>query len=218
MLFLGAHRCLGQGSFINLDFERANLSAYGAGPAVVPATNGIPSWTPVSILGTDRVLYNDVFLGAAGVSVFGIDGPFSVIDGAFSVQLYGGGGTPTGASISQTSLVPVDANSILFKAQGTGSLGGPLLVSLGGENVPFSVISTTPDYTAYGGDVSAFAGQTAQLTFTAPPGVNNYWTLDDIQFSSSSIPEPSSFSLSAIGALLLGWRALRRPAQRTAQR
>jgi hypothetical protein len=31
--------------FVNLDFEAANLSAYGAGPAAVPATNAIPGWT-----------------------------------------------------------------------------------------------------------------------------------------------------------------------------
>jgi hypothetical protein len=85
---------------------------------------------------------------------------------------------------------------------------GTLLVSLGGQDIPFSVISTALNYTLYGGDVSAFAGQVEQLTFTAPNGVNNYWELDNIQFSNPAIPEPGFFALFTVGVLLLGWRAL----------
>jgi hypothetical protein len=196
--------------FINLDFEAATIvpdpssSFY---PYAVYASDAIPGWTPTGFLGPNEILYNTVSLGATSVSIFDINGFNPVIDGAFSIQLYGGWGIPTGASISQTSLVPVDAASILFRAQYSGPPGGALSVSLGGQNIPFSVITTTPNYTLYGGDVSAFAGQTEQLTFTAPNGVNNYWGLDDIQFSDQPIPEPGVF---ALGALLLGWRAVRR--------
>jgi hypothetical protein len=200
--------------FINLGFEAATIVRDPSGlyPAGVYASSAIPGWTPTSILGSKDILYNDVFLGATGVSIFDRSGSFPVINGAFSIQLYGGTGVTTGASISQTSLVPVDAVSILFKAQygNGGNPVGALLVSLGGQNIPFSAISTGPNYSLYGGDVSAFAGQLEQLMFTAPPGVNNYWELDDIQFSPQSIPEPSVLGLSALGAFLLGWRLLGR--------
>ena len=45
----------------------------------------------------------------------------------------------------------------------------------------------------YGGDISAFAGQVAQLSFTAPVGGHNYWVLDDIQFV--AVPEPNTYAL-----------------------
>jgi hypothetical protein len=199
--------------FINLDFERAtivqNPSSPGA-PYAVYARNAIPGWIPTSILGADDIIYNTSALGATTVSIFDIKGPAPIIEGEYSIQLFGGQGVPTGASISQTSLVPVDAESILFKAKYSGLPGGTLLVSLGGQNVSFSAISPGPNYTLYGGDVSAFAGQVQQLMFTAPPGVNNYWELDDIQFSNIAVPEPRVFVLFASYALLLGWRVLRR--------
>lgn len=199
--------------FINLDFEAAtivrNPSSPGA-PYAVYATNAIPGWTPVSTLGPNDIIYNTAALGATTVSIFDRNGAYPVIEGAFSIQLYGGGGVPTGASISQTSLVPIGAESILFKALYSGPPGGTLLISLGGQDVPFSSITAGPNYTLYGGDISAFAGRVEQLMFTAPPGVNNYWELDDIQFSTQSIPEPGVFGLCALGTVLLGWHVLRR--------
>jgi hypothetical protein len=193
-------------NFINLDFEAATIvpdpsSLYY--PYAVYAHYAIPGWTATGILGPNEILYNDVALGATSVSIFDRNGPFPIIDGAFTVQLHGGGSIPTGASISQTSLVPVDAVSILFKAQYSGLGGGMLLVSLGGQNILFSPLSTGPNYTLYGGDVSAFAGQAEQLMFTASPGNDNYWELDDIQFSPQVIPEPGIFGLGVLGTLLL---------------
>ncbi|MCX6929773.1 MAG: PEP-CTERM sorting domain-containing protein [Verrucomicrobia bacterium] len=84
------------------------------------------------------------------------------------------------------------------------------MVSLGGVDLPYSPISAGANYTLYGADISAFAGQLEQLMFTALPGGNNYWTLDDIQFSTQLVPEPGVFGLAALGALFLGWRVRRR--------
>ena len=204
-----------QGSFQNLNFEQATIVSDPSSPyypSAVYASDAIPgwTWTPTDILGTNDILYNDVSLGAASVSLLGNGGGFTAIDGAFSISIYGGANGPPGASISQTGIVPVSADSILFEAQGVGSLGGVLLVSLGGQNILFSAISTEPNYTLYGGNIPAFGGQSEQLTFSALPGVNNYWEIDDIQFSNSYVPEPSTLALSSLGALLLGWRVLRR--------
>jgi hypothetical protein len=54
----------------------------------------------------------------------------------------------------------------------------------------------------------------AELDFTVPAGNphvnNNYVFLDSIQFSNLPVPEPGILGLSALGALLLGWRILGR--------
>ena len=62
------------------------------------------------------------------------------------------------------------------------------------------------------GNVSAFAGSTATLAVLcqaiqggAFPANENVFNLDDIQFSSSSVPEPSALALGALGAFLLGF-------------
>jgi hypothetical protein len=192
--------------FVNLDFEAANLSAYGAGPALVPATNAIPGWTAyVGGNPQSNIFYNAISLGSTSISILGTNGVPSSLDGAFSIDLYGGV-TATAASISQTGLVPANAVSIFFKAQYSGPPGGLLVVSIGGQNIPFFVIASGQNYTLYGGDVSAFAGQSEQLMFSAPEGNNNYWEIDDIVFSPSTVPEPIALGLFALGGLLLGLR------------
>ena len=62
----------------------------------------------------------------------------------------------------------------------------------------------------YEADVSAWAGKTTELRFTVVPG--NYpdasSTLADIEFSPlpiSTIPEPSTWALLAMGLAALGW-------------
>jgi hypothetical protein len=205
----------GQG-FVNLDFEDAIIvpdpsSSYY--PYAVYTSDAIPGWTVAgNYLGPNDIIYNDTSLGAPTVALFGLNSIYSSppLDGAYSIDLYGGlypfGGG--GVSIGQTGLVPGNAASICFVAQGVPQpTGGPLLISLGGQNIPFSAISTGPNYTFYGGNIpSTLVGQVEQLTFSAPTGVNNFWEIDDIQFSSSSVPEPSVFGLLALGGLFYSLR------------
>jgi hypothetical protein len=77
-------------------------------------------------------------------------------------------------------------------------------VSFGGHALSLSVLGITPNYDIYGADISAFAGQTGELRFTAPPQTLNI--IDNIQFSDQPVPEPGVLGLSALGALLVGWR------------
>lgn len=206
--------------FVNLDFENATIISdltSGYYPYAVYASEAAPGWTVTGFLGPTDLLYNDQSLGATSAALFGLNSTYSPppLDGAFSIDLYGGapgpGAMPPGASISQTGLVPVSARSILFIANLAG--GSPtLLVSLGGRNIPYSAVSTGPGYTMYGGNIPVFAGRSENLTFTALEGVNNYCELDDIQFSPSSVPEPSTLSLFSICVLLLWWR-VKRPYQ-----
>jgi hypothetical protein len=212
-LLVSASGAVGQGTFQNLDFEQATIVSDPSSPYypnAVYASDAIPGWTPDSFLGTNDVLYNEVTLGAAGVSILGTDGIPPALDGKFSVYLYGGAVPSPGASISQTAVVPVGAESIMFEAENAGSVAGKLVVSLGGQNIPFSALSTGSNYTLYGSNIPAFGGQSEQLTFSALAGGEYWWEIDDIQFSDSSVPEPTTLGLSALGALLLGWRVLRR--------
>lgn len=64
-----------------------------------------------------------------------------------------------------------------------------------------------------GGDIGAFAGNTETLAFLCQataggtyPEDENYFNLDNIQFSSSPVPEPGALTLSAVGSLFLAWR------------
>ena len=79
-----------------------------------------------------------------------------------------------------------------------------------GQPIDFLVTGSTANYTIYSADISAYAGQTGQLLFTLPPNVDgDYAILDNIQFSTTAVPEPGPFALAALGTLLLGFRRWR---------
>jgi len=111
-------------------------------------------------------------------------------------------------TLSQTGLVPADAQSITFSTAPSRSDG---VVTLNG--VPIPLISISEGRIA--GNIAAFAGTEAQLTFsttgTPGPGGGAGWWLyfDDVQFSPTAVPEPNIFALSALGTLL-GCRILGR--------
>jgi hypothetical protein len=205
--------------FVNLDFENAQIVPLAGSPYYpygIAATNALPGWTVfVGNSQQSQITYNDPALGSTWVNLWATNE--YVIDGDYSVLLQGGlnDSGDSSASISQIGLVPVGTESLLFKAQTypNGELpAGSLLVSLGGQNISFFVVSTEPNYTLYGGNIpSAFAGQSEQLTISALEGYStDYgWTIDDIQFSPSSVPEPNVLCLSALSGLLLMWRTRR---------
>ena len=208
LLLLGSGRCFSQ-SFINLNFESATIIPATDSPYYpygIATSTALPGWT-VLIGGAQQseITYNSPSTGATWVSLWATNG--EQIDGNFSVLLQGGGSASV-ASISQAGLVPVGAQMLFFEAQpGLGTLE----VTLGGQDIPFSAISTGPNYTLYGGDISAFAGQVEDLEFSALEGAFtggglNGWNIDDIQFSTDPAPEPGTFALCALGGLCLAWQ------------
>jgi hypothetical protein len=84
-----------------------------------------------------------------------------------------------------------------------------LEVLIGTQSVPFTAISTGPNYTLYGADISAWDNTPEQLSFSTP-AVNtglNGWEIDDIAFSQTVVsPEPRIVALTAMGGLLFGAR------------
>jgi hypothetical protein len=191
-----------QGTFQNLNFEQANPISAGNPypPEYVTVTSAVPDWSVYYGNAQQTVMtYNAPGLGSTLATLLGPSSPVPVIDGNYSVLLQGGE-TASAASISQTGTIPSGMQSLLFEAQpGEGSFD----VLVGTQIVPFSAVGSGPNYTLYGANISAWAGQTEQLTFSALPGVNN-WTIDDISFSPQAVPEPSMLALTGLGALLFG--------------
>ena len=170
------------------------------------ATNAFPGWTVSDSGGNPdlQVYYNGISVGAALVSLVGTNSTEAnpALDGKYSAALAAGEGNSTGlipVSIYQTGTIPSSAKSILFIANYNASSRS---VQFGGQIVPYILLSSSPGYQTYGGDISAFAGQSGQLQFTeSPPSPNQFAIsyLDDIQFSMNSIPEPSTWALLALG-------------------
>jgi len=199
-----------QATFQNLNFE---LGSPGSENYAfnVPVANALPFWTVYyGDVQQTQVDYNVVTSGTSIVSLIG--GTYlPAIDGNYSVYLEEGV-SASSVSISQTGLIPLGMQSLLFEADsGPGTLG----ISIGSQNIPFTEVGTGANYTLYGANISAWSGDTEQLTFTALQGGGlNDWLLDDISFSTNVVasPEPNIAALSAIGGLLFGarkWFALR---------
>jgi hypothetical protein len=200
-----------QGTFQNLNFEQADPMSAGnpANPYAVTATTALPYWT-VTIGGAQQtqVTYNAGSLGAPVVVLLGPPPPapaFNPIDGNYSVLLTGSFSASV-PSISQTGTIPAGTQSLLFEAEpGVSPPTGALELQIGTQSVTFSAVGMGPNYTLYGANISAWAGQTESLTFSASEtssGLNN-WELDDISFSTTAIPEPSPLALTGVGAVLL---------------
>jgi hypothetical protein len=213
LVLSGALSAQAQGTFENLDFESANVSSYSSSN-YIPTTNAIPGWTAY-LGGTpqDYIYYNYETLSDAAVSLQGTNGIYQPIQGRFFVLLEATYLAPAAvtAAIGQTGKVPVTAQSLIF--WGNTSLSGlasDMEVTFNDQLVSYSAIGSGSDYTIYGANISGFAGDTGQLLFTAFN--NTYAEIDNIQFSSQFVPEPGEFGLSVLGALVLGWRVLRKRA------
>jgi PEP-CTERM motif len=183
--------------FVDLNFESAT-------------NNTIPGWTAYFGASSLEIIpYNALSLGGANVSLIDTNNSSGLrpLRGRYSVLLEGSGlGTPTVAALGQTGQIPVSALSMSFLFR---SLNGELQVSFNGQPIPLFQTGSTTNYAILSGDVSVFAGQTGQLLFSASP-IHNAGFLDNIQFSSAPIPEPSALALVALGCGLFGFRHWRR--------
>ena len=182
--------------FVNLDFESANLSGYSFGS--VPASAAIPGWTAYSGI----VALANINLVETGSEV---QGPVEIaqstaLQGNYYVSLTWNGNANIHPSISQTGTIPATTQSLIWWGTGGSSFTA---VSINGQSLSFSLLSNEGYYGIFGADISAYAGQTGQLVFSSnePITAGNVW-IDNVQFSSSQIPEPSTLGLLALGCSL----------------
>jgi hypothetical protein len=199
----------GQG-FVNLDFEQATINpnphtfTYPLDPA-----EGFPGWT-VDGSGT-VVSYNGLSIGAPAVTLMGPDPSgrnpgFTPLQGSYSVFLvyFNIAGPPP--TLSQSGLIPTGTRSVSFLVD--GSHGDDAVVTLNGIVIPLVSVSGG----RLAGDVSAYAGRVAQLTFSTTTGNINdseFLYFDDVQFSPSQVPEPSIFGMMIFGVVLfLIWKGM----------
>jgi hypothetical protein len=177
--------------FENLNFESAqNLPA---NPGLVSVANALPDWAAFAgpnVLSSIYYISNNSQNGSSPVE---LDAGSSALSGNnLSV------GVESGGEISQTGMVPGNAESLQFES----SSYVDLYVTLGGQILSYSALSQGPDYTVYGANIPAnMDGQKETLTFyiNGPGGS----LLDDIVFS-TSVPEPSECALLGFGAILFG--------------
>ena len=200
LLVFGTRICPAQG-FLNLDFESAHLSGYAQG--LVPATVRIPSWNAyVSGIPDSEVLFNLKNLDDPVVTIQGTASTYlTPLQGNYSVYIQGGSpyAYGTNAGIFQTGQIPIFAKSLTFWGQ-----VGNVQLSFSGQALSYNAIGNVGNYSIFGADVSAFAGQIGELRFnvTHPGGA----ILDNIQFSNSPVPEPGSLALLVVGGLVGVWR------------
>jgi hypothetical protein len=210
---------LTQTNFQNLNFESANLASTPRPyPNLVPIASALHGWNAyVGAVQQTQVQQDAYGTGGASVDVFGpsysaagptFSGGFQpgVIDGKYSVLLQAGllndGITPENVSIEQAGTVPQGAESLQFKAWQTAQT--PFTVAFDGNTLSPVVLGSGANYTLYGVNIAPYAGQTGPLEFTSDfvtPGAP-WLGLDDISFSTSSVPEPSPAVLASIGGLL----------------
>jgi hypothetical protein len=184
--------------FVNLDFESANLTGYSPGN-VIPAANAFPGWT----VSAGYIVYDDFSLSGGSISIFDSRPPSYLppIQGTYFAYVASANNPQNLYSISlgQTGTIPQSAESISFWGNDEG-----MQITFKGRPLDFLVTGNTANYNIYSADISAFAGQTGQLLFTAPPGTGSDM-LDNIQLSPSPAPEPSSLGLFALGGLIVAW-------------
>lgn len=189
-------------SFQNLNFESAYNLTNPPEPdgADFPVTEALPGWTAYDgdvPLGDINYVSNELF--AAGTAVE-LEGGSLALDGDFSVGLY------SISSISQTGLVPDNAESLEFEANPALNL----VVTLGGQSLSFRALSQGPNYTIYGANIPAgLDGQLEALTF-GTEGAGGLALLDDIEFLPTTVPEPAEWALIGVAVVsFVLWRRRR---------
>ncbi len=194
--------------FVNLNFESTTITpvVFPGGTRYVATVPGW-IWTPSGNLvngDPNSVGFNEAALDFPAVDLQGTNSPFApAIQGKYSVFLQGGDLPPPYAivaSFGQTGQIPLTAQSIIY-------WGDALQVTFNGQMLSFTDISNALNYTIWGADISAYAGQTGQLLFTVP--WESTAVLDNIQFSPTPVPEPSGLAFGGLAALLLIFRRWR---------
>ena len=185
-------------AFTNLDFESATVVLSTPVFGYLDWNLAVPGWSHGDGADTSIVYYNYPHVGTTQYYQL-IDNTMfpSPLAGTYSLAMKNGyfSSSPspwTQASIFQTGLIPADAFSVHVLA--TGSLR--FLVN--GNVIPMSHLTGNE----YVGDISAYAGTTAEIKIVnaALEGNIPFLTVDNVSFSVTPAPEPSRALLALIGS------------------
>jgi hypothetical protein len=228
LLELGMSLAAGAAPFQNLDFDSGTPNVveplFGVGPrGYGPAADILPGWKLTEQDVTIKMGYDVMTAGASLATIAdrdyayynrdmgGIAMPF---EGRFSLLLFPLASAPGELipySLQQHGTIPSDAKSIRFF-----NYGAPFEVRLNNQAIELTYQRyRDPAYPQWdlahvAGDVSAFAGQDVELTFTTlrtewdqGPIIRYMNGLDSISFSAQPIPEPTVCWLLGLGGALL---------------
>jgi hypothetical protein len=193
--------------FQNLDFEQAVLQTAPANfvpwdaRTPIDAAAALPFWTAredsqvLTAVWDDSGALDQTSVALVRTKFLAVRPP---LDGQYSVHLtsWAGAFAPyfKVSSISQIGDVPAGTHSIRFLLQAGFEppyLSGPA-VTLNGQAIRTSQLSMTGNVAMMIGDVSTFAGTTAELEFQCDGAGKyigeNFFTVDDISFSPAPAP------------------------------
>ena len=196
----------GQGTFVNLDFEASALPTNSVG--VFPVSAAFPGWTIYRANVPQSSVPVNVLLGAQSqvelrANIF----TTRPLSGNFNAYLLSDPRDPVEVSLGQTGTIPLGMSTLQFR---TGNFfpipAGSLTVSFDSVPLFLQPVSQGGGYTLWSADISALAGLTGDLRFTALPiGFTWDFHLDDIAFV--PVPEPGTWALLALGSALFACAA-----------
>lgn len=199
----------------NLTFELAHVQINDPTYGGLAWNLAVPYWGHGPGADTSSVYYGSEHLGLSSYYLLMSAtspwyAPNTQLAGNYSLAFASGYmfGTGTGgwvnAFISQTLPIASSARSIQLLAT------GPFKVFVAGSEIPMMSLGGN----SYAGDIASFAGTTAELKImnTTPEGFNNVHkptVIDNIVFSTTIVPEPSSLALVSLASITL-FTALRK--------
>ena len=162
----------------------------------------MPGWSFYDAEAGGQIGHNTLSAGGAAVAIEGPSYPSSdILQGNYTAYVNGSEfGPPTSAYIDQTGQIPMGSMSIQFYVDQSGFAN--FQVTFAGNLIPTTQIGSGPNYYIMGGNISAYAGDSGNLQFTALPGTGGF--LDNILFSTSPVPEPGVLALLTTGAVIVG--------------
>jgi hypothetical protein len=187
----------GTGTFQNPAFEYAKPvpivdSPYA--PEAVTAASAFPGWTVGGGDDSDGgtgplVLYPGEFVELPSVQLIGpvnYEG-IAPLQGSYSAGLEYNSGSFDPPTLSQKGMIPATAQSINFLFSPLPGNSSTAIVEVNGVSIPLFPIAGG----RLAGNISVWAGQTAEIKFTTPSTGNTFFYFDDVNFSPTAvIPEP----------------------------